>query len=114
MVPFPTTSHQPEPAQTKPDIKLKSDTGPSSANELRDSANVVAIPSYTTPSVEPYTEVIPFKPLDEIALFQKRNYKVRLTVGAVSNIMVPTTVVLDTGAGPNLINMDFIKTEWRD
>lgn len=39
-----------------------------------------------------------------IALFQKQNYKVSINFAIAVNQMVPTLVMRDTGAGPNLAN----------
>lgn len=48
-------------------------------------------------------ETIEFSQTDSVSLFQKRNYKVRLTISERVNEMHPRTAVLEIGAGPNLI-----------
>ena len=53
-----------------------------------------------------------FDTKDIIALFQKRNYKIRISWGTKSNSLSPKTVVLDTGAGPNLVNRNDLPREW--
>jgi len=49
-----------------------------------------------------------------ISLFKKRNYKIGISVGVQASITHPVTCVLDTGAGPNLINKDFLPPSWTD
>lgn len=41
--------------------------------------------------------------MNMIALFQNRNYKVRMT-GIASNTMTAISTIHDTGAGPNIIH----------
>ena len=66
----------------------------------------------TTPEPKPYAEILTMTSTEPVVLFKKRNYKVRLTVGINSTVAHPVTSVLDTGAGPNLINKDFLPTQW--
>lgn len=58
----------------------------------------------TKPSEDPYSEIILHKVTEQVNLFQTGNYKVRITVGNMPNVMYPVTEGLNAGAGPNLMS----------
>jgi hypothetical protein len=41
-----------------------------------------------------------------------RNYKVSATVGVLATVLTPVSVILDTGAGPNLIRESALPEDW--
>lgn len=47
-----------------------------------------------------------------VGLFRKRNYKVRVSIGANASVMKSVAAVLDTGAGQTLIDSRFIPSDW--
>lgn len=47
-----------------------------------------------------------------IALFRDNNYEIGAAVGLTASDMKPTANVLDTGTGPNLINLRFLPAVW--
>ena len=54
----------------------------------------------------PYSETLPLQASENetVQLFRSRNYKLSASLGVNSHTLRPLTVVLDTGAGPNLVN----------
>lgn len=64
------------------------------------------------PSEDPYTEVVELLKTDPVSLFQKRNYKVRLTIGEKAQVVHPVSAVIETGAGPNLIRRENFPSPW--
>jgi hypothetical protein len=53
-----------------------------------------------------------FTPQEPVHLFQSRNYKLCVSIGATANIQTPVRAVLDTGAGPNLVREDVLPKGW--
>jgi RNase H-like domain found in reverse transcriptase/Reverse transcriptase (RNA-dependent DNA polymerase)/Integrase zinc binding domain/Chromo (CHRromatin Organisation MOdifier) domain/Integrase core domain len=49
---------------------------------------------------------------EPVHLFQSRNYKLCVSIGATANVLTPVRAVLDTGAGPNLIREDVLPKDW--
>lgn len=66
------------------------------------------------PSNEPYQEVLSFPETGEISLFKSKNYLVSVPVGLKSLPVSPVICVIDTGAGPILIQVDFLEPTWLD
>ena len=56
---------------------------------------------------------VPFEEDKILSMFTKRNYKVSVSWGANSKSLRPKTVVLDTGARPNLIDYAAIPDKWK-
>lgn len=50
---------------------------------------------------------------DTVALFQKRNCKVCLSVGVHRSSVHLIVSTLDTGVGPNLVGRSFLRPSWR-
>ena len=50
---------------------------------------------------------------DPICMNRHRNYKVSLSIGRGTDMMIPLVSVLDTGAGPNIINANVLPAVWR-
>ena len=50
--------------------------------------------------------------VEEVFLVRKTNYKVNVSVGKSSKVMIPKVAVLDTGAGPNLVCAQHLPSEW--
>lgn len=46
-------------------------------------------------------------------MFEKKNYKVGKTVGHKSIISIPVAIVIETGAGPNLIDSQLLLSNWK-
>lgn len=49
-----------------------------------------------------------------LALLKKKNYKVHICVGIMSNMPIPTVGIFGTGAGPNLFHTYFLPIKWSD
>ena len=56
---------------------------------------------------------IPFQKDQILSMFTKRNYKVSASWGINSKSLRPKTVVLDTGARPNLVDYQAIPDKWK-
>lgn len=54
-------------------------------------------------TTRPCEEIFMFEEITNITLFNKKNYKMSILIGAVSTEMHPFIYVFETGAGPNLI-----------
>ena len=64
----------------------------------------------------PYSSTVAFEAEDNetINLFKSKNYKVSMSLGIRSYEMVPTISVMDTGAGPNLVDKRILPPSWLD
>ena len=51
--------------------------------------------------------------MDPLCFLKYRNYKVSVSIGCSQAAMVPSTGVLDTGAGPNLIHVKVLPANWK-
>lgn len=60
----------------------------------------------------PYEYVLSMTSTEPVVLFRKRSYTVHISVDIKSSISDPVDSVFYTGAGPNLINEDFVSTTW--
>lgn len=49
---------------------------------------------------------------DGICFFKKQNYKIEVSVGRSSKLMLTLKAILDTGAGPNLISAHRVPASW--
>jgi Retroviral aspartyl protease len=47
-----------------------------------------------------------------VSPLRSRNYKVSATVGVSTVVATPVRVILDTGAGPNLVRAEILPTDW--
>jgi len=47
-------------------------------------------------------------------LFRQKNYRVEATVTGPDGTTIRTPIVIDTGAGPNLVNYDWLTANWRE
>lgn len=62
----------------------------------------------------PYAQTIAFAEYqsDGIALLEKKNYKIRVTIWERANLMKPMSAITDTGAGANLTSRRAFHTFW--
>lgn len=103
--------------RTPPDHPAKSPTEPDRSSSVDASPIHGTQEKSATPALESlsraFTEVLPLSMDKTVTLFQKRNYKVCLTIGIQPSVMRPVIGILDTGAGPNLVAKDFLPSEWQ-
>jgi hypothetical protein len=50
--------------------------------------------------------------IEQVFLMASRNYKVSATVGVATAVATPVYILLDTGAGPNLVREDVLPEDW--
>lgn len=64
----------------------------------------------------PYSETVGVdaEENETVQLFKSRNYKLSASLGMTSQTLHPLTVVLDTGAGPNLVDKRWLPSSWHD
>lgn len=60
-------------------------------------------------STKPYERICRFQEARNVTLFNKKKYKVSISVRAVAIKMYLVNCVLDSGAGPNLISKKCIR-----
>ena len=58
-------------------------------------------------------ETLQFDEDEAIAMLSSRNYKLRMSWGINSKSLLPQTVILDTGAGPNLVDYGRLPEKWK-
>lgn len=75
-------------------------------------ANIEKPKANRRPFQEPYAEVCTLEDTDEIALFNKRNYKVGTIIGLISFRMRPVNFISYTNAGSNLPREEMVEPEW--
>jgi hypothetical protein len=68
------------------------------------SANPVNIPREQQKNTPPGIE--------QVCIMESRNYEVSATVGVSSAVATPVYAILDTGAGPNLVQEDVLPEDW--
>lgn len=66
-----------------------------------------------TPSKIPYAETCRLLiPIDEVELFAIAKYKVYAAVGGNPHAMTSVKCLINTNAGPNLVNRSFLRPTW--
>lgn len=60
-----------------------------------------------------YCQIFQFEETEDILLFNRRNYKVLISMSLIANNMHPVNCVFDIVAGANLIREDLLETDGR-